>query len=672
MGPLNRSSLRTSLAFAGTLILATLAGCSSLQELNCISDDECGSGFECTGGTCRPATTDGGITEDTSISDTGASDSEISDTGSTDASTDSGSADSGTTDSGSADTTEPDAEGDAAVDVGPLCGNGELNEGEECDFADANSDTEPDVCRTDCTLPTCGDSVIDSGETCEFGPTIDPIPGCRADNCTYCGDGLVNDGEEGCDDGDANSNTEPNACREECEVPYCGDGVVDPEFGEECDPSAPISPGARECDPASCEFVPQDLGCSLCDPLDGLSCGGDPDFECVVSESGAGDTFRCFALCAADTDCPAGEVCTPAFGVGGDGSTVCVPTAGCPITVSPEICGDTIDNDGDGDEDCEDEDCFFEEPCIGENTAGFCTNREDDDRDGFVDCADPECIESCIDLGELDCSNDFDDDYDGDEDCADADCVMSPECAPTGDCPAFFIGEEIGPDVDVGVARLPTSESRFTNSCLDAMGVGGLNQTTIVWVAPFDGVFFVNTEPMEIPAALSVYEGECVPDFGELDCDVPTASSGFAEVLFEAFDGDRYTFVIELPPEADGTPIGLDIGPLDEGDFEICDDSIDNDGDGDIDCADRDDCIGVPPCPCFRDGAGTPGECFVPGSVCTRSSEGVAARCACRDDLQLCFSECVDVRSDDFNCGECGNVCDFGETCREGVCRGGF
>ena len=47
-----------------------------------------------------------------------------------------------------------------------------------------------------------------------------------------CGDGAPNDDEE-CDDGDLNSETEPNACRVSCVAPRCGDGVLDGD--EECD-----------------------------------------------------------------------------------------------------------------------------------------------------------------------------------------------------------------------------------------------------------------------------------------------------------------------------------------------------------------------------------------------------------------------------------------------------
>ena len=46
----------------------------------------------------------------------------------------------------------------------PVCGNGKVDSGEECDDGGANSDTKPNVCRTNCKLPSCGDNVIDDAE----------------------------------------------------------------------------------------------------------------------------------------------------------------------------------------------------------------------------------------------------------------------------------------------------------------------------------------------------------------------------------------------------------------------------------------------------------------------------------------------------------------------------
>ncbi len=91
------------------------------------------------------------------------------------------------------------------------CGNGVVDEGEECDDGEYssphNSDYDPDACRTDCTLPRCGDGVVDSGEQCDgalpegatcaaFGMTRG-LPTCDAScqvspvGCARCGDGVA-------------------------------------------------------------------------------------------------------------------------------------------------------------------------------------------------------------------------------------------------------------------------------------------------------------------------------------------------------------------------------------------------------------------------------------------------------------------------------------------------
>jgi MYXO-CTERM domain-containing protein len=50
-----------------------------------------------------------------------------------------------------------------------------------------------------------------------------------------CGNGTV-DAQEECDNGAANSDRTPDACRLDCKRPKCGDGVVD--TGEQCDPGS--------------------------------------------------------------------------------------------------------------------------------------------------------------------------------------------------------------------------------------------------------------------------------------------------------------------------------------------------------------------------------------------------------------------------------------------------
>lgn len=99
------------------------------------------------------------------------------------------------------------------------CGNGRIDDGEECDAGDANADVAGSACRVGCLLPACGDGVLDRGEACDRGA--------------------------------ANSDSEPGACRTTCVLPRCGDGVIDE--GESCDGDAACSdrcalppPTARE------------------------------------------------------------------------------------------------------------------------------------------------------------------------------------------------------------------------------------------------------------------------------------------------------------------------------------------------------------------------------------------------------------------------------------------
>jgi hypothetical protein len=62
-----------------------------------------------------------------------------------------------------------------------VCGDGYVDREEECDDGQGNSDTEPDACRSDCTLARCGDGVVDTGELCDDGVHT-------GDYCTLCTD----------------------------------------------------------------------------------------------------------------------------------------------------------------------------------------------------------------------------------------------------------------------------------------------------------------------------------------------------------------------------------------------------------------------------------------------------------------------------------------------------
>ena len=108
----------------------------------------------------------------------------------------------------------------------PTCGNGRVDEGEQCD--DGNQ-IQTDTCTSFCHVPACGDGILHFGEQCDDGNAIN-TDSCTA-QCQFarCGDGVVQMGEQ-CDDGNA-INTD--SCTAQCQFARCGDGVV--QMGEQCD-----------------------------------------------------------------------------------------------------------------------------------------------------------------------------------------------------------------------------------------------------------------------------------------------------------------------------------------------------------------------------------------------------------------------------------------------------
>ena len=87
-----------------------------------------------------------------------------------------------------------------------------------------------------------------------------------------CGDGVVVPQCEECDDGAANSDRAPDACRTDCRRAHCGDRVVD--SGEQCDDGNVVS---GDCCSASCQREPDTDGDGVCDPSDDCPIFPDPD-----------------------------------------------------------------------------------------------------------------------------------------------------------------------------------------------------------------------------------------------------------------------------------------------------------------------------------------------------------------------------------------------------------
>lgn len=123
---------------------------------------------------------------------------------------------------------------------GALCGDGVVNAIDEgCD--DGENGIESDDCLPECVAAFCGDGTLQTSggatEACDNGFANDnTVPNACRENCVLpsCGDGVVDDLDgEACDSGAANSDVIPNACHLNCQLPYCSDGKRDDT--EECD-----------------------------------------------------------------------------------------------------------------------------------------------------------------------------------------------------------------------------------------------------------------------------------------------------------------------------------------------------------------------------------------------------------------------------------------------------
>lgn len=168
----------------------------------------------------------------------------------------------------------PDCNSDCTI---PKCGDGHYNKLflvkgagpdhlEQCDTV-----TNSSTCDDDCTIPVCGDGHVNGsfippgatlGEQCDNGTAnSDSRPDACRKNCqmAFCGDDVVDTiaasshPHEECDDGivdidddgKVNNDMQSNACRSDCKKPFCGDGVIDKD--ESCDPGGNYHNGPIGC-----------------------------------------------------------------------------------------------------------------------------------------------------------------------------------------------------------------------------------------------------------------------------------------------------------------------------------------------------------------------------------------------------------------------------------------
>ena len=258
-------------------------------------------------------------------------------------------------------------------------------------------------------------------------------------------------------------------------------------------------------------------------------------------------------------------------------------------------CDNDSDDDGDGKTDCADPDCDGTLAC--NEATGGCDNDLDDEGDGRTDCADPDCAtaancdEATYDGG---CDNASDDDGDGKVDCEDADCGRAIACLTLGETCATAIALSLD---------VPTPGT--TNGRLSDYGTTAASCNVSAGFSNSFGLAAPDAAFTFTPATTGKYLFETVGDFDDAltvtsDCafgggtcfGVERGGTG-GERLVVDLDAGVAVFVI-----VDGWS---NTSTSNSGDFTltvrkatgstvelICDDQADNDGDGDVDCADSD------------------------------------------------------------------------------------
>lgn len=275
---------------------------------------------------------------------------------------------------------------------------------------------------------------------------------------------------------------------------------------------------------------------------------GNPFYIMVDTWQNAGN-FTLTVTCSEIN--PSEEICSNLIDDDLDGDTDCDDddcTSDAACNPSIENCTNGVDDDGDGDIDCDDADCNTHPAC--QTTTENCANGVDDDGDGDIDCDDADCIahSSCM-VGSENCTNGLDDDGDGAVDCMDSDCSNAANCNSLSEVCDNEIDDDLDGAVDCDDIDCALScgiqPSEICDNNIDDNGNGKIDCNDPACLTSSSCL-----HPREDCTNGADDDGD-----GKIDCD----------------DADCHTHT--SCPEVDG---------------EFCLDGLDNDGDGKIDCDDED------------------------------------------------------------------------------------
>jgi len=495
-------------------------------------------------------------------------------------------------------------------------------------------------------LSTCGPSVCEVNVV-SVDPTFHYCPTCDAD-----WDGVWN---AFCNGPDCNDNDPNIPSAEICDDPFAVD--------EDCD-------GAINCQDTDCASLP------ICES--NFSVSGSKG-KLVIDGgiiAGAFDSFFCAAplppyYCDNDSD---GRFSKKISGRASPAPSGCQGIIGddCDDTNEninpgmPELCGSGLDEDCDGDIDCDDIDCEFDSLCVlPEN----CSNGLDDDEDGYVDCADFDCTGSVDGSGRICCGTSTGPDNNLCNTCQRCVDDTTEEEAYSGERGSNNTNDDLNRCVnfnsDEGINCTGDSCTRCVNgSCVARSDFDGTECTGTDEVCLGGFCQVVSCIPGQIqdcPLTQGVCAGSqqnCVAGTWSI-CDAATYGPDYEATETSCNDG--------LDNDCDGdTDTCQDSDCPTEPTEVSCTDTINNDCDGDADCADS-DCSADPAC------------LTCPDSVC-EEGEVCSLDCTtetwCSDSVDNDNDGCQDTADSDcggseINCVDSvDNDCDGYIDCADSNCTG--
>ena len=481
--------------------------------------------------------------------------------------------------------------------------------------------------------PRCGDGVIDTelGEQCDGrnvgGYTCQDVDPNTLGGVLRC----HNPGHE-------------NECKFDlstCERPTCGNNIA--EAGEQCD--------GYDLKGESCIGMGHDAGTLKC-------YGPDDENPCTYDESGCLNSPYCgdgYVDVSEGEECDGtslnGETCQSLGFLGGnlfctsdcefDTGDCQEPVCGNDLREADEVCdGGDLNGENcitmgylEGELECA-EDClsFDESGCSGHPVCGDGVIEGNEVCDGGALGG-----ESCVTRGYLE----------GSLACAE-DCKSFDEsgCSGTSNCVVDYPLGALPDGVPVNVDGDLSGATDDNSTSCNTFGIIGSVDQVVQFTLPMGGDVTVQYEfgmmAMSVIALFNAANENC--DDEELACE---DASMDGQIFYEGLSSGSYFLIVEDASfMGGGGPYSLVLTATVSEDPEICDNSIDDNGNGLIDCEDSAHCCGEAHC------SSDPDYCNLDASTCTSDASCQGGICFREEDTGWPAGFCT---SDCGNTGTCGS-----------------